>query len=134
MAEADPKLKQFDVLYSTLGELQKGLLSSTTQVAGFLLLAIGWLATSANTFPLLHSRPTVRYMAAAALCGAFVLYAYGACMVYTRSQKTFKMLIQVDLMPVDFYESNVLNLRELFIFIAGTFFLFGLAAGCVLWG
>ena len=132
MPEADPKQKQFDVLFTTLGELQQGLISSTTQVAGFLLLTIGWLATSESAWKLLHSHRHVGDVTAAALAGAFGLYSFGAYMVYARSQRTFMLLGRLALMPADCYDTRVINLPELSIFIGGTFFLFGLAAALIL--
>jgi hypothetical protein len=38
------RLKQFDMLNSLLGELQKGLMSGTSATAGFILLGIAGLS------------------------------------------------------------------------------------------
>ena len=121
----DSRQKQFDVLFSTLGNLQTGVMSGTSQVAGFLLVVIGWLATSEKALGLLPSHSPNRSMVAVALVAAFGFYVYGVAIVYSRSQHTFKMLTRLDFMPSEYFKTNVLGLSELAVFIGGNAFLVG---------
>jgi hypothetical protein len=131
MAETDIKKEQFDVLYATLRELQTGLVDSTSKVAGFLLLATGWLATSSTARAFLHADGVVRNLAVAALAGAFVLYACASFVVFSTSRKTLQSLDRLEFLPRDCYANRAISLPVLLIFIVGNFCLFGLAAGLV---
>lgn len=132
MTETDIKKEQFDVLYSTLRELQKAMFDSGGKVAGFLLLATGWLATSATTRVFLHSDSVARTLTVIALAVAFSLYAFGSVSLFWISKRTLKLLHRLDFLPPDCYAIRAIELREVLIFIVGIFCLFGLAAGLVL--
>ena len=54
---------EFDVLFPAFCEIQRSLLENTTKVAGFFLLAVGWLATSESARSYLRSDSLVRYSA-----------------------------------------------------------------------
>jgi|SRR5579871_272354 len=129
-APTDLKQKEFDVLFGTLGELQKGLISGSAKVAGFLLLGVGWLVTSKASPPFLNN-PWVRGGVAVALFFSSGFYCYGAWMVYKRSQKIFNMLKKVNLMPVAYYENCVIDRPQIGIFIGGILFLSVLLSLCV---
>jgi hypothetical protein len=128
MPTADEKQRQFDVLYATLCGLQQGLLDSTTKVAGFLLLATGWLATSQSAQAFLHD-PFTRHLAVTSLAAAYALYACAAIMVYADSKRTLTLLVRLDSMPLEYYETRVITLPALLIFLFGNLALAALAAG-----
>jgi uncharacterized membrane protein (UPF0136 family) len=130
MPSADQK-QQFDVLFSTLCEFQSGLLTSTTQVAGFLSVAIGWLATSTNARDFLRESGTGRNIAVLALIGTFLLYAFGSIKVYRSSQKTFRFLTRLDFMPSEYFQNRVVDVPILLVYCAGNLFLVGLVIGLV---
>jgi hypothetical protein len=131
MTETDHEQRQFDVLFSTLRELQMGLLDSTAKVAGFLLLATGWLVTSERARTLMHDQ-SARYLAATALAGAFVLYGCASVKAFLISQKTLSLLKRLKFMPATHYESRAVDPLTLLIFVVSNFFLVCLAAGLVL--
>jgi hypothetical protein len=109
-----------------------GLLDSTTKVAGFLLLATGWLTTSESARTRLRSDQFARHLAVTALAGAFVLYGCAAVKAFLISQRTLSLLSRLNFMSVAHYESRAIDLPVLLIFVFGNLFLAGLAAGLVL--
>jgi hypothetical protein len=125
MPGADQK-QQFDVLFSTLCEFQSGLLTSTTQVAGFLSVAISWLATSSNARAFLKNSGTGKNIAVLALIGTFLLYGFGSLKVYRSSQKTFQLLTRLDFMPSEFFQNRVVDVPILLVYTIGNLFLVGL--------
>jgi len=68
---------EFDVLFPAFCEIQRSLLENTTKVAGFFLLAVGWLATSESARSYLRSDSLVRNSA----IGAVILITLTFCAV-----------------------------------------------------
>ena len=68
---------EFEVLFAAFCEIQRSLLENTTKVAGFFLLAVGWLATSENARSYLSSDSLIRY---SAIC-AVILIILTFCVV-----------------------------------------------------
>jgi hypothetical protein len=132
MSETSKIQRQFDILYATLCEVQTGLVNSTAQVAGFLLLSTGWIATSDTAQKLLRSDRFTRRLAVAALGGAFVLYVAATMKTFVISEKTFALLKKLDFMPPDYYENRRVDSAVLVVFLVGNLFLAGLEAGLVL--
>jgi hypothetical protein len=131
MSEPDPKQRQFDVLFSTLCEFQNGMLTSTTQVAGFLSVTIGWLATSSDARHFLAASRDARRFAILALLSTFLLYAFASVKVFRSSKKTFGLLCKLDFMPSEYYQNRVIDLPILLVFVVGNFFLVALVIGFV---
>ena len=132
MTEAEMPEKHFDILYKTLCDIQDGLLDATPKVAGFLLVATGWLATSNDAKTLLDGNPVARHLTVWALAGAFVLYVGAALNGYLISEKTFDLLKRLNYMPVEYYESRRVDLKLFLLFCGGNFFLALLAGGLAL--
>jgi len=130
MPIADAK-QRFDILFSTLCEFQSGLLTSTSQVAGFLIVAIGWLATSSAARDFLKNNGTGRIVTILALLGTFVLYSLGCLKVYLSSQKTFRLLKHLDFVPPEYLEDRIVDIPILLIYTVGNLFLVALAVGLV---
>jgi hypothetical protein len=132
MSENSNAQRRFDVLYGSLSEIQKGLVDSATQVAGFLLLATGWIATSKEARTFLHEQKSARYLAALALAGAFILYMSGSVGAFVLSRRTFRSLNALDFMPPDYYTARSITLAVLLTVLSGNAFLAILAIGLVL--
>jgi len=130
MPGADQK-QQFDTLYSTLCDFQQGLLTSTTQVAGFLSVTIGWLATSKDAREFLKASSTGRNIAVLALIGTFLLYGFGSVKVYRSSQRTYRLLSKLDFMPSEYFQNRVIDIPILLVYTIGNLFLVGLVIGLV---
>jgi hypothetical protein len=91
--------RRFDVLYSTLCDVQGSLIDNMARTAGFLLLAAGWIATSETTRSFLRANPSIRYLAVVSLAGAFGLYGAASIKAFLISRDTFRLLVDLDFMP-----------------------------------
>ena len=67
--------QEFDLHMAALTDTQKLLLDNTAKVAGFLLLALGWLATSEDARNYLTDNPRVAIVFVAAILIAYVMAA-----------------------------------------------------------
>jgi TRAP-type C4-dicarboxylate transport system permease small subunit len=101
--ERDSNAKQkFDLLYGSLCEIQKSLLDSTAKVAGFLLLATGWIATSSEARAFLKEDDISRYLAATALVGSFIFFTLAATKAHLASVHTIELLIKLGYVPQEY--------------------------------
>ena len=132
MTETNNTKGRFDVLFGTLCEIQKGLLENTVKVAGFSVIAIGWLATSDYTQRLLRADKTLRYLVVAATGGAFALYVVASLKAFAISQQSLSLLNKLNFMPLDYYKNRSIDAPVLIVYIAGNLFLSLLVALLVL--
>ncbi len=123
---------KFDLLYASLCEIQKSLLDSTAKVAGFLLLATGWIATSTAARDFLKADELSRYIAVAALGGAFLFYALAAGKAHQASARTFELLIELDWHPQEYYVLRKVDWTTLILFVVGNLFLALLVGSLIL--
>src|ERR1700754_894291 len=112
-------LKQFELLYSQLGELQKRFLSGTAAGAGLLLLGIVWFANTKDSAPFLKQFPHFLWVVALAPVLGALLYSYSAWLVHKKSQKIATSLDYFDPMPREVYETNAISRGQFFVFSAG---------------
>jgi hypothetical protein len=124
--------RQFDLLFGNLREIQQGLVDAGAKVAGFLLLATGWIATSNEARTFLHEQKFARYVTAVALAGAFIFYLSASVGAFVLSQRTFRSLKSLDFMPQDYYSSRRITLAVLLTVLFGNVFLAIMAIGLVL--
>ncbi|MDJ0707241.1 MAG: hypothetical protein QNJ46_28535 [Leptolyngbyaceae cyanobacterium MO_188.B28] len=124
--------QEFDLLYETLCEIQEDLADGTAKVAGFLLLATGWFATSKNAQDFLESDKVAGYLAIAALAGTFIFYVCASMKIFLISKHTFLLLKQLHFMPTKYYESRRVDVATIAIFVVGNFVL-AVLAGCLTW-
>ena len=128
----DSKAEQkFDLLYGSLCEIHKSLLDSTAKVAGFLLLATGWIATSSAARDALSGDEITKDLALAALGGAFLFYALAAIKAHLASAHTVKLLIELNWMPREYYLHRKVDLATLVLFVVGNLFLALLVASLI---
>jgi hypothetical protein len=119
MPSSDNAQRQFDVLYQTLCDIQTRLLDSNSKVAGFLLLATGWMATSKDARQFLQSEPHARGIVIAALVGAFVLYVCASFQAWWISRQTLSLLNNLSFLPENCYKQRRVPLSTLLIFSLG---------------
>lgn len=124
--------RQFDLLYSSLCDIQKSLLDNTAKVAGFRLIAIGWIATSTAARDFLKDDELTRYVAVAALGGAFLFYALAARKAHQASLRTVELLNALDYLPEEHYLLRRVGLTTLVLFVVGNLFLVLLVASLIL--
>jgi len=129
--QTDLEIKQFEMLTSLLGELQKGLLSGTSATSAFILVGIGWFATAKEAAPFLHERPHFILVAALAPVLGSLLYAYGAWIIHKRSQNIVAALRRLDGMPPEIYENSVIGRGQFLVFAGGVILLGVVLGGCI---
>jgi hypothetical protein len=129
--QTDLEIKQFDMLNSLLGELQKGLMTGTSATAGFILVGIGWFVTAKDGAPFLHQHPHFILVAALAPVLAALLYSYGAWLVHKRSQNVVAALRRIEGVPREIYENSVISRGQFFIFAGGILLLCMVLGGCI---
>ena len=89
MSEAtirDPKA-EFDVLFPALCEIQRSFLENTTKIAGFFLLAVGWLATSESARNYLRAESLVRNSAVAAVVAVTIIFCVVSWTAFAASRR-----------------------------------------------
>jgi hypothetical protein len=129
--QTEIEIKQFDMLNSLLGELQKGLMTGTSATAGFILVGIGWFVTAKDAAPFLREHPHFILVAALAPVLASLLYSYGAWLVHKRSQNVVTALRRIDGMPPEIYENSIVGRGQFFIFAGGIILLSMVLGGCI---
>lgn len=127
-SESQGEIKQqFEVLYATLCETQKGLIDNTAKVAGFLLLATSWIVTSETARTFMGTDDTSRNILIIAIAGAFVFYAGAALRGFHISQSTFTMLKQLGFIPSKCFKHRKVDTLMIILFITGNLILASLA-------
>jgi drug/metabolite transporter (DMT)-like permease len=129
--ESEINLKQFDMLYSSLGELHKRFTGGTAACAGFILLGVVWFANTKDSAPFLRQSPHFLWIVALApVLGAF-LYSYCAWLVHERSQKIAASLDGFYLMSREVYETTAISRNQFFVFSAAILLLSMILGGCI---
>ena len=124
--------QEFEVLYPTLCEIQRSLLDSTTKVAGFLLLAAGWLATSDSARLFIRSDSLIRNTSIMAVLGVTILSAYLSWTAYSASDRIAKQIDELQYVSARSVLHRRVSLRALTAYIAGNFFLAALVVVALL--
>ena len=114
---------EFEILYSALTEIQRSLLDSTTKVAGFFLLAAGWLATSDSTRAFLRSDPLIRHTTILAVFGVTVLFAYLSWTAYAASERIAKQIDELHYMHMRAVRHRQVKLTALISYVGANIFL-----------
>lgn len=115
---ADNKAR-FDILFETLRDYQQSLLDNSAKTAGFLLLSIGWLATSQTARDTLRSDGLLR---GAAVCAVFVgmaVYITAALHVYRAARRIRARLVDLSYLPLDDLEARRLSGNMVLVFTLG---------------
>jgi hypothetical protein len=110
---------EFDLHVSHLTETHKAFIENTGKVAGFLLLALGWFATSKDARFFLTSTPEVAILAALAVVTAYLLSVAASWVAYRVSAKGLRRLKALAYLPPSAYEGRVLGPVTFWVCVAG---------------
>lgn len=115
------RLKQeFDLHIGFLTETNKAFVDNTGKVAGFLLLALGWLATSEDAREYLASTPQIAKLAALAVAVTFLLYTAASLGAYRRSRDSYVRLVDLAYLPESAFKARKLGLATSAVCVVGT--------------
>ena len=78
---------EFEVLFPALCEIQRSFLENTTKVAGFFLLAVGWLATSESARSYLRAESLVRSSAVAVVVAVTLIFCVVSWTAFAASKR-----------------------------------------------
>lgn len=101
--------QEFDLHVAHLTDTHKAFIENTSKVAGFLLLALGWFATSKDARTFLASTPNCTALAALAVTAAYLLWVGASWITYRVSLKTFRRLQELAYLPQSAYEARALG-------------------------
>ena len=110
---------EFDLHVAHLTETHKAFIENTAKVAGFLLLALGWFATSKDARTFLASTPNVTALAALAVAAAYLLSVGASWVAYRVSVKAFRRLNELACLPQSAYEARMLGPVTFVVCVAG---------------
>ena len=111
--------QEFDLHVAHLTETHKAFIENTGKVAGFLLLALGWFATSDGARTFLASTPQVTALAALAVTVAYLLSVGASWVAFRVSVKAFRRLNEIAYLPQSAYADRVLGPITFGVCIAG---------------
>jgi len=101
--------EEFDLHVAHLTDTHKAFIDNTAKVSGFLLLALGWFATSEGARNYLTSTPTIAALAATAVAAAYLLSVVASWVAYRVSVKGMRRLNELAHLPRSAYEARVLG-------------------------
>jgi hypothetical protein len=101
---ADTARQEFDLHIAVLTDTQKALVEATAKVAGFLLLALGWLATSEQARTYLARDKPAAIVFALAMVVAYLISAFLTWLAYRACAKTYSHLQSLAHLPERAYE------------------------------
>ena len=110
---------EFEIQYASLCEVQRAVMDGVAKLAGFFLLAIGWIATADGARNYLRSDPGVRFIAILVVAGVLVLALASIWFSYRQSRSIFLRLVGLGHMPTHCFESRVITKLALGIYMAG---------------
>ena len=111
--------QEFDLHVAHLTETHKAFVENTGKVAGFLLLALGWFATSEGARAFLRSSPSVTALVAIAVAAAYILAVTASWVAYRTTAKTYSRLKELAYLPQSAYEGRLLGPVTFGVCIAG---------------
>ncbi len=114
--EPSPK-ERFEFLYSSLCKHYSQILDIALKVTGFLLLVMGWLVTSQTAQESLNIFPSLRGVGIAAVLFTGLSFSLISVRLYKKSQKIAAQLQDLDYFPRDYYSDQVIERRNLTLFL-----------------
>ena len=100
---------EFELHVAHLSATHEAFISNTGKVAGFLLLALGWFATSEAARGFLSSTPVMTALAAVAVAAAYGLSIGASWVAYRVSANAIRRLEELAYLPPSAYEGRVLG-------------------------
>ena len=111
--------ESFELLYEMLKAYYTGFLDSAFKVAGFYLLAIGWVITSHDARDALRTDDAARQMALIGATLGWLLYAVISVRVLGLSHQTFRLLTKVAYMDIHYVENHRIKRLTWLLFVGG---------------
>ena len=110
---------RFDTLYGSLCEVQRALLDNTAKVAGFFLLALGWLATSESARLFLATDSTSRLVTVGSILGVVLLTMFVSAKAYKTSQFLYSELLTLSFLPPAYFQTRRVDGGTFAVYLAG---------------
>ena len=130
----NPSKEEFYLHVAHLTDVSKAFVENAAKVAGFLLLALGWYATSKDARAFLASEPGITALAATAAGVAYVLSVVAQWIAYRVSGNSFRRLQAIAYLPESAYKTRRLSLTTLWVCAAGNGVLAALLIAAILHG
>ena len=99
---------EFELHLSHITEMHKAFFDNMSKVSGFLLLALGWFATSKDARAYLASEPTLSTLAAIGVLAAYLLSVAAAVVAYRASRLALQRLNELNFLPASAYVNRAL--------------------------
>lgn len=121
MTEAiqDPTKEEFALQVEYITETHKAFIENTAKVAGFLLLALGWYATSNEARAFLAYTRSIAVISAIAVAAAYLLSVGASWIAYQSSTKAVRRLNELSYLPQSSYEGRILGRTTFIVCVAG---------------
>ena len=134
MLESDQSRRrlEFDLHLSHITETHRALLENSGKVAAFLLLALGWLATSESARSYLATTPRLAAIGALAVFAGWLFSAIASWVGYRASNAALSRLRELDFLSPPAYESRRIGPATLCACIFGNAALAGLLMAALL--
>lgn len=111
--------EEFDLHVEQITDTHKGFVDNTTKVAGFLLLALGWIVTSSTAREYLVATPDMAIIAAIAVAAAYMLSVGASWIGYRVSNNAIRRLNDLSYLPRSAYEGRILDPITFVVCLAG---------------
>jgi hypothetical protein len=113
------KKEEFDLLVQHVTDIQKSFVENTAKVAGFLLLAMGWLATAKEARTFLSNNEIFAVIAAITVAVTYVLSVWASAIAYSASAKAIKRLSELSWLDSPAYENRALDKNTFYVCVIG---------------
>jgi hypothetical protein len=111
--------QESDIHITYLSETHKAFIENSAKVTGFLLLAIGWYATSTEARSFLATTSGLAVLSAIAVLSAYALSVAASWVAYSGSAMTYRRLQQLAYLPEEAYKERRLGLLTFAVCAAG---------------
>ena len=118
-AATDKAKEEFDLLVQHVTDTHKSFVDNTAKVAGFLLLAIGWLATASDARTFLSGNKGFACIAAIAVAAAYFLSVWASKIAYNASRRAIGRLGELSYLPPSAYRDRALNQSTFAVCVVG---------------
>ena len=117
--DAPDRKQEFDLQYASLCEVQRAVMDGAAKLAGFFLLAIGWIATAESARTFLRNDSSLRQIAIFVVAGVLALSLAALWFSYRQSREIYTRLVGLYFLPRHCFESRVITKLALAIYMAG---------------
>jgi hypothetical protein len=111
--------EEFALLVEHVTATHKSFIDSTAKVTGFLLLALGWFATSDAARQFLSSNLDISVLAAISVAAAYLLSVVASWVAYRVSCDATRRLKELSYLPETAYQGRVLGTTTFLVCVAG---------------